>query len=307
MTPDEYTNEELMLDVGDGHQLYIQDWGNQQAKTPIIFLHGGPGSGSKDRYKQQFDPETQRVIFFDQRGSGKSTPNGSLQHNTTQDAISDIEKIRQRFGFEQIVLTGGSWGSCLALAYALQHIEQVAGAVLFGIFTGSQAEIDWLDQGHWAAVFPDVWDAYLDATPEASHDDPSHYHFQRILGDDEAAAKASAYTYNNLEGALIQLDDRYMPPTYADFDYLSTRLEVHYLANRCFLPDRYILDNAHTLSMPLYLIQGRYDMVCPAVTAYELNAKLPNSELIWTINGHRNEHEGWNLMRQCLRQLTREQ
>src|SRR4051812_19735118 len=129
MTPDQHTNQELMLAVGDGHELYIQDWGNSTAKTPIINLHGGPGSGSANRYRKYFDPNKQRVIFFDQRGAGKSTPFGSLEHNTTQDLVEDIEKIAQKLELDTFVLAGGSWGSTLALAYGIAYPKRVAGMV----------------------------------------------------------------------------------------------------------------------------------------------------------------------------------
>jgi len=305
MTPDEFTNQELMLPVGHGHELYVFDWGNKTAKTPIIFLHGGPGGGVKDKYKNSFDPVAQRVIFFDQRGCGKSTPHGSLANNTTADLVEDIEKIADKLKLDKFIVTGGSWGSCLALAYALKYPERIKAMVLRGIFTGSQAEIDYIDQGHFAAYFPDVWDAYLDATPAKYRDDPSAYHTPRILGDDEQAMKESAYAYGNLEASVLSLDDRHTPPPLEDFDPTLARLEVHYMANRCFMPDRFIMDNTHKLKMPIYLIQGRYDMVCPPVTAYELNEKLPNSQLIWTVGGHSaGDRETWNVTRSVLLQLT---
>jgi len=305
MTPDEHTLSEQMLAVGDGHELYVYDWGNPAASVPIVFLHGGPGAGIKDRYKATFDPAVQRVIFFDQRGCGKSTPYGSLEHNTTWEQIEDIEKIAETFGLETCIITGGSWGSCLALAYALKYPGRVKAMVLRGIFTGSQAEVDYLDKGHFATHFPDVWDRYLDATPAKYHDDPGKYHTTRILGDDVEAARESAYAYGNLEGALLALDDRFTPPTFDDtYDPVLSKLEIHYMVNRCFMPDRYIMDNAHKLKMPIWLIQGRYDFVCPPVTAYELNEKLPNSHLIWTTAGHGNDRPNYDVNRTILLQMT---
>jgi len=306
MTPDTYTNQEFFLDVGNGHQLYVQDWGNKANKVPIIFLHGGPGSGCKDKHKQLFDPEQQHVIFFDQRGAGKSLPYGSLEHNTTADLVGDIEKLADRLKLEQFILSGGSWGSTLALAFALKHPKRVKALVLNGIFTGSQIEIDWLKNGGFREFFPEIWAAYLAETPKSQHANPSAYHFKRALGNDRQAAKASAYTYSNLEGALLSLDDRFTPETFADFDETASRIEIHYLAKRCFLPDRHILDNAHALTMPVWLVQGRYDFACPPKTASELQAALPDSQLVWTISGHRMEHDTWNMMRTILLQLTRE-
>lgn len=304
MTPDEYTIKETFLDVGDGHQLYIQDWGNPKAKIPILFLHGGPGSGFNNRYRQRYDPTIERVIFFDQRGAGKSLPYGSLEHNTTTDLVEDIEKIAKHLKLEKFILTGGSWGSCLALAYALKYPKRVKDIVLQGIFTGSQSEIDYICKGKFVTFFPDVWEKYLATTPKDHHNDPSAYHFKRALGKDEEAAKKSAYIYENTEGALLSLDDRFIPDEYDEYDPSSIKIELHYLVNRCFLPDNYILDNAHKLTMPIWLVQGRYDMVCPPVTAYELHKKLLNSQLIWTTAGHGNDRPNYDATRTILLGLT---
>lgn len=289
MTPDEHTIREFYIDVGDGHELYVQDWGNKKAKHPIVFLHGGPGSATNDGYKVQFDPMQHRVIFFDQRGCGKSLPYGLLKNNTTNDLIEDIEKITKQLKITSFVLTGGSWGAMLALAYAVKHPQKVQALVLNGVLTGSQAEIDYFDKGHFRNWFPEAWEQYLAATPKEHHDAPTKYHYQRILGKNEDEARQSACIYNNLEGALIGLDDRFTPDTPDDpaFDPTGMKIEVHYLASRCFLPDRHIFDNARKLTMPVWMVHGRYDMVCPPAGPYELHQKLPKSHLIWTIGGHR--------------------
>jgi proline iminopeptidase len=300
MTPDNHTIQEFFLPVGEGHQLYIHDWGTKTAAHPIVVLHGGPGGSVQDKLKQQFDPSTQRVIFFDQRGCGKSLPFGSLEHNTTSDLIEDIEKIVEHLQLPAIVITGGSWGSCLALAYALAHPERVTALVLRGIFTGSAAEIEWVDKGHFASHYPDVWEHYLEATPLTARDDPSSYHVQRALGDDPVAAKASAFAYQNLEGGIMSLDDRFVPENYENYDPSGSRIELHYLSQGCFLEERYILEHAHQLTMPVWLIQGRYDMVCPPQTAYALSKTIPDIHLLLTTSGHRDEHESWNLTRNIL-------
>lgn len=303
MTPDEYTIQEHYLDVGGGHQLYVHDWGNKKAQIPIIFLHGGPGSSVSNRYRQQFVPEKQRVIFFDQRGCGKSLPYGSLENNTTQDMIEDIKKIAEFHKLDRFILTGGSWGSCLALAYGLKYPKQVYAMVLRGIFTGSQKEIDFLDKGGYRPFFPDVWDKLVNETADSHKHNPSEYHFAKALGEGEEAKK-SAYIYRNSEAALLNLDDRFVPEDYEEFDPAGIRVEIQYLKNRCFMEDEYILKNARKLAMPIWLIQGRYDMVCPPVTAYELNKRLPNSELIWTIAGHGNDRPNYDVNRALLLQLT---
>jgi proline iminopeptidase len=304
MTPDQHTNQEFYLEVGDGHELYIQDWGNPDARDVIFCLHGGPGGGTKPRHKNAFDPETQRVIFHDQRGCGKSLPYGSIEHNTTDNLVEDIEKIAQKLGLDQFVLTGGSWGSCLSLAYALKYPKRVKAMVLTGIFTGSQKEIDWLDQGQFQTFYPEVWERYLTATPIERRKNPSKYHFEKAFDDDAAAAKKSAYAYDNLEGGVIQLDDRFNTESFDEYDPTDIKIEIAYLKNRCFMADRHILDNAHKLTMPIYLVQGRYDMVCPPATAYELHQKLPNSKLSWALAGHKPEHETWNLMQAYLERVS---
>lgn len=304
MTPDEHTNQEIYLDVGDGHKLYVHDWGNVKAKTPILFLHGGPGSHTKDHHKVTFDPSTQRVIFFDQRGSGKSTPTGSLEANTTKEQIGDIEKIADHLALNELTITGGSWGSCLALAYALEHPKRIKAMVLRGIFTASRREFEFIEKGGFKDFFPDVWQNLLKHTPKAHHHNPSEYHYKRILGKNEAEAKESAYYFGNTEAALLNLDDRFTPERFEDYDPAGTIVAVHYYRTLCFLPDRHILDNAHKLKMPIWLIQGRYDMVCPPITAYELNKVLPNSHLVWTTAGHGNERPNYDVNRTILLQMT---
>ena len=304
MTPDEFTNDELMLDVGDGHKLYVHDWGKANVSSAVLYLHGGPGAGSKDKYKGQFDPKRQRVIFFDQRGSGRSIPTGSLENNTTAHVLRDIDKILDHFGMDKVILTGGSWGSTLALFYGIDRPERVLAMVLDGIWTASKRETSWIEEGGYRTFYPDVWQNYLASTPLKFRDNPTSYHFKRILGDDLVAAKASGITFQTLEGSLIGLDDRFTPSSADEFDPSGIRIEVHYQANGCFMPDRHVFDNASKLTMPIYMVQGRYDMVCPPETAYELNNLLPNSELIWTTSGHRAERESWNVKRTILAQLT---
>ncbi|HTB48534.1 MAG TPA: alpha/beta fold hydrolase [Verrucomicrobiae bacterium] len=306
MTPDEHTNQELFLDVGDGHQLYIQDWGNPKAKTPIIFLHGGPGSGCKDTHKQLFDPKIQRVIFHDQRGAGKSLPYGSIEHNTTAHLVEDIQKLHDHLKLTQAIIVGGSWGSCLALAYAIKHRSKIKAMVLHGIVTNSKQETEWLTGGAFRSFFPDAWQTYLDATPKSHHANPSAYHFKRILGDDEQASFASAKAFMDMDLSAMQLDDRYTPKTDDTFDGTNQRIEAHYFSNNCFLPENYIHHNTSQLTVPIYLINGRYDMICPPQNAYTLHHLLPNSELIWTISSHRNEHEDWNIIRTLAKQLSQE-
>ncbi len=225
MTPDKFTNQELMLDVGDGHTLYIQDWGNKTAKNPIIYIHGGPGSGCKDRYKDSYDPQIHRVIFFDQRGSGKSTPYGSLDHNTTDDLVEDIEKIANKLKLTKFMLNGGSWGSTLALAYAIKHPKRVTGIFMRGVFTGRKSEIEWFDNGLYRLFYPERWEAYQQTVPKTHQNDPTAWHAKHILGTDEAKMRTSAHAYSAVESSLMTLDDRWTAPKLdEDFDPTLVRI-----------------------------------------------------------------------------------
>ncbi len=304
MTDDGYEISDTMLDVGDGHVLYVYEWGNKDAKTPIIFLHGGPGSQVKDKHKSSFNPKKHRVIFFDQRGSGNSTPFGSLELNTTDNLIEDISKVADKLSADTFILHGSSWGSTLALAYALKYPERVEALVIGGVFTGSKAESDWIDKGKFRTFFPDVWQAYLDRTPVKYRANPSAYHFDKVISGTLEEQKLSGYAYECLESGVIQLDDRFHADNLVDHDPSSIRIEMFYLANGCFMPDRYVLDNATKLTVPVHIVQGRYDMVCPPQTAYELHNKLPNSRLYWTLSGHKQEHEGQNIFMAIFDQLS---
>ncbi len=288
MTPDAHTIAEQQLEVSGGHRLYVQEWGNKNAQTPIIFVHGGPGSSCHDGHKQAFDPAGHRVIFFDQRGCGRSTPYGQLTDNTTADLVADISRIADHFGLATFVLRGGSWGSCLALAYAIAHPNRVSALILNGIFTASKRELDWFTRGEAATFFPEAWQRFLDATPPEHHHNPYAYHNARILGSDTSAVRASAHAVESLEGSLMKLDERRTPaPLSEQFDPVPCTILTHYFTQHNFMPERHILANAHALTMPVWVVQGRYDMVCPPITAYELHHAIPHSKLIWTAAGHK--------------------
>jgi proline iminopeptidase len=306
MTPDGYTIEETHLDVGDGHRLYVHDWGDLHAPVAVLSLHGGPGTACSDSHKEYFDGSRQRVVFFDQRGVGKSTPYGSLDHNTTAHLAEDMVKVLDHAGVEKAVIMGGSWGCCLALAFAIAHPDRVHALVLYGVMTGRQEEMDWLNGGRYRTFFPEVWQWYLDRTPPEHHDDPTTYHFERILGDDDSASRESAYAYTTSDSAVMELDGRFKPaPFDEDFDPVPARIEAHYFTNSHFLPDEHILHNAQTLDMPVYLVQGRYDMICPPGNAYTLVSRLLRGELLWGISGHAPGRESWNLLRLLMLEVTR--
>ena len=304
MTPDEFTNQEFYLDVGDGHQLYVQDWGNKKARLPIIYLHGGPGDGCGDRDKRNYDPRKHRVIFHDQRGSGKSLPFGSLKHNSTPELVEDIETLAASLNLTRFILVGGSWGSTLALAYGVTHPGRIAGMVLNGVFTATKAELDWFTRGGWQEFFPEVWQEFLEATPAKHQQNPLEYHLQQGLSSDSEAAKQSAYAFANMELGLLKLDDHYTAGKLEDFDPTSIFIQLHYNRNQFFLREGHILRHAGKLQMPVYLIAGRYDMVTPPVTAYNLAEALPDAEIVWTINGHIRQHEAKNIQTLLVNRLV---
>jgi proline iminopeptidase len=304
MTPDQYTIQEFWLDVGDGHKLYVQDWGNQKAKKTIVFLHGGPGSGCSNKFRRVFDPKTQRVVFFDQRGSGRSTPYGSLVKNTTSDLINDISKITKHLKLDQFILYGQSWGSSLALFYTISNPKKVSHLVIGAVLAGTEPELSWVDKGGFRQFYPDVWDRVLESTPVHHHDDPVGYHFSNILGKDKQKAKKSAYVYENLERGILQLDDYFLPDSYEEYDPSAITIEVHYLQHKLFMPNRFVFDNVTKITMPVYIIQGRYDIVCPPNTAYQLHKLIENSQLHWTISGHKSEHEDASIYRSIFRSIA---
>lgn len=303
MAPDEFTNEEILLDVGDGHQLYVWDWGNPKAKIPFIYFHGGPGSGTRNRHRETFDPKKHRVIFYDQRGSGCSLPGGSLVNNTTKDLLQDVNKILDHLKIKKVNLVGASWGSTMAMAYAIENPERVNAVVVSAIFLGSQEEIDWVDKGSFKLFYPEVWEKYLSRTPKAHHHNPTQYHFEQMLGNDPEKVLDSAIAVEEMEHSLMCLDDRSYPIDRETFDPTSARMYAHYMKHRCFMPDKHILKNAHKITTPVWIVQGRYDMDCPPHTAYALHKAIPQSELYMTIGSHRAEHETWNILRSIIRRV----
>lgn len=275
-----------MIEVGDGHILYSQLWGNLKSGKKIVFLHGGPGSGLSSSQKQLFDPKDQLVLFFDQRGSGKSLPYGELENNDTAKLAEDINTLTKHYRLNKFYIVGGSWGSCLALVYAIKNPNRVQGLILRGIFTGRSSEADYMDDGTIRTFYPDVWQTFIETVPAKDRVNPRKYHMKALFGKDKQAAIKSAIAYSTLEGSLISLDDRTRSLDSSTFDPVPVTIECHYIDNNCFLEENYILDHAKNLNLPVVIIQGRYDAVCPPVTAYELNQQLPNSQLYFTIAGH---------------------
>ncbi|MEW6128095.1 MAG: prolyl aminopeptidase [Acidobacteriota bacterium] len=272
-----------MLRVSDLHTLYFEQCGNPEGK-PVVFLHGGPGGGLADDYRRFFDPEAYRIILFDQRGSGRSTPYAELRENTTWDLVADIERLRRHLSIAGWVVFGGSWGSTLALAYAETHPERVKALVLRGIFLLRKKELDWFYQKGADAVYPDAWESYVDFIPESERGDMIAAYYKRLTSDDEATRFAAARAWSIWEGSTSKLFPD--PNLINDFGapekaVALARIECHYFLNKGFLESEdYLLKNVDKIRhLPTVIVQGRYDMVCPMMSAWELHKAFPEAEL----------------------------
>lgn len=270
------------LAVDAPHVLYVEESGNPQG-LPVLFVHGGPGAGCEDYHRRFFDPAIYRIVLFDQRGSGRSTPHACLEMNTTQDLVADMERIRVHLHIERWVLFGGSWGSTLSLVYAQTYPERVLGLVLRGIFLCRPHEIQWFYQAGAHRIFPDYWQDFLAPIPLAERDDLLHAYHRRLTGDDELARLTAAKAWSLWEGRAATLR-----PKKAVTDFFGSahtalslaRIEAHYFVNDCFLaPDQILRDVARLQTIPGVIVHGRYDIVCPVENAWELHGAWPSSEL----------------------------
>ena len=271
------------LKVSSVHELYYEECGNPNGK-PAVFLHGGPGGGLSSDYRRYFDPETYHVVLFDQRGSGKSTPHASLEENTTWDLVADIERLREQLGIDRWQVFGGSWGSTLALAYAETHPERVTELVLRGIFLCRPKEIKWFYQEGASAIFPDVWEQYLNVIPEAERDDMVSAYYRRLTSNDESVRLEAARAWSVWEGSTSKLFfDSNSIERFAESEFALAfaRIECHYFMNNSFFAtDNYLVENVDKIrQIPGIIVQGRYDVVCPMTSAWELHRAWPEAEL----------------------------
>lgn len=271
------------LKVSDIHSLYYEEVGNPLG-TPVVFLHGGPGGGVNSDHRRFFDPSHYRIILFDQRGCGQSTPHAELRENTTWDLVSDIEKLRVHLGLEKWIVFGGSWGSTLALAYAIAHRERVKALCLRGIFLCRPSEIRWFYQEGASHIFPDFWQTYHDFIPAAERGDFVKAYYKRLTSSDEKLRLEAAKVWSKWESATSYLFvkkeaiDEFEDPHKA---LAFARIECHYFINNAFFEtENFILENASKLKgIPGVIVQGRYDVVCPAKSAWELHQAWPESQL----------------------------
>jgi proline iminopeptidase len=270
------------LDTGDGHQVYWERSGTRGAK-PAVFLHGGPGGGFSPTHRRLFDPKLYDVLLFDQRGCGKSTPNASLDNNTTWHLVADIEKLRERMGVETWQVFGGSWGSTLALAYAEKHPERVSELVVRGIYTLTRAELDWYYQFGVSEMFPDKWERFLAPIPENERHEMMAAYRKRLTGTDREKQIEAAIAWSTWEGETITLlpepstSDKFGE---VDFAIAFARIENHYFVHAGWMDEGQLLRDAYRLrDIPGTIIHGRYDMPCPAKYAWQLHKAWPKSEL----------------------------
>ena len=280
--PEIHPDNTHKLKVDDIHELYVEECGNLRG-VPVLFVHGGPGAGCEEYHRRFFDPTIYRIILFDQRGSGRSTPHASLEHNTTQDLVADMEMIREFFGIDKWVLFGGSWGSTLSLIYAETHPDRVAGMILRGIFLCRPKEIQWFYQDGASRLFPDYWQDYIHPIPEEERGDLLHAHHKRLIGDDEVARMASAKAWSLWEGRTANLTPKNEVVDFFGSPHVAlalARIEAHYFVNNCFLePDQIVRDAERLKDIPGYIIHGRYDVICPVENAYELAQVWPMAQL----------------------------
>lgn len=271
-----------MLDVGDGHTIYWERVGTPGAK-PAVFLHGGPGGGCNESHRRVFDPAKYDAVLFDQRGCGRSTPHANLDANTTWHLVEDIERLREKFGIDQWLVFGGSWGSTLALAYAQTHPERVSEMVLRGIYTLTQAELDWYYQFGVSEMHPEKWQHFIAPIPEAERDNMMLAYHKRLTGSDDAEKLACAKAWSQWEGGTSTLLPN--PDMVEDFggDQFAlafARIENHFFINAGWLEPNQLQRDVHKLhGIPAVIVHGRFDMPCPLKNAWNLANAWPGAEL----------------------------
>lgn len=280
--PEIKPNKQSHIEVSDGHRLYVEESGSDDG-IPLVYLHGGPGAGCNSVHRRYTDPEKYRTILFDQRGCGRSEPHASLDNNTTQSLIDDLEVIRQQLDIEKWVLMGGSWGTTLALAYAQAHPDKVLGLILRGVFLGRKEDINWLYSDGTRKIFPDYWQEFIQPIPKNERGDLVQSFYNRLTGEDELARMAAAKAWSIWEGKAATLE-----PNQDVVDQLASphialsmaRISAHYFVNNCFLEENQLLKNANKLeNIPGIIVHGRYDMICPIENAWSLQSHWPKCEL----------------------------
>jgi proline iminopeptidase len=273
--------DQRLMDMGDGHRVYVEQCGHPQG-VPVIVLHGGPGGGCSPAMRRYFDPGVFRVVLFDQRGCGRSRPHASVEANTTWHLVDDIERIRRALGIDRWIAFGGSWGATLALLYAQAHPDKVMNLVLRGIFLATRAELDWFYRGGAGAFWPDLWRDFSGMVPAAERGDLIAAYNRRLFSGDLMTETRFSRAWASWENALASIDHD-GPPGEAPADYARAfaRLENHYFINDGFLEaDGQIMRDVGRLKdIPAVIVQGRYDMICPPISAWKLAEAWPRADL----------------------------
>jgi proline iminopeptidase len=280
-----------LLQVSGLHSVYVEQCGNPNG-TPVIFLHGGPGSGCNPAQRRFFDPAHYHIILFDQRGCGRSQPPGETQENTTQALVGDIEAIRMHLGIKQWHVFGGSWGSTLALAYATQHPDDIISLTLRGIFLSRPQEINWF-LGEVALFFPEAWQLLVEGVPASQQENILDYYARLVFDADTATSIPAAIRWNAFESSIMSLLPKPASPTdnqtakdnamdEGHVELARARVQIHYIQNLCFVDGEALLELAATTlrNIPTTIVQGRYDMVCPPQTAWQLSHVMPHAKLL---------------------------
>lgn len=270
------------LKVSDLHTIYFEEVGNPKGK-PVVFLHGGPGGGIIPNYRRYFNPEKWRVILLDQRGCGQSTPFAELKENTTWDLVADIETLRTHLSINRWAVFGGSWGSTLALSYAIKHPLACTELFLRGIFLLRKKEIDWFYQEGCSKIFPDAWEGYVAPIPTEERHDFVNAFYKRLTSDDSKTRKDAAKAWSIWEGSTSKLiPDTDIVARFGEDEFADAfaRIECHYFANKgFFIEDNFLLNNVDKIRhIPTVIVQGRYDVVCPAESAWDLHRAFPEAE-----------------------------
>jgi proline iminopeptidase len=283
------------LAVGDGHEMYYEQSGNPAGK-PAVFVHGGPGGGGDVNARRFFDPARYRIVVFDQRGSGRSRPHASLEANTTWHLVADMQRLRRHLGCDRWLVFGGSWGSTLALAYAQSHPEAVSELVLRGIFLLRELELTWFYQFGAGLIFPEQWQRFVAPIPPAERHDLLKAFHRRLLSDDAAVRLEAARAWSVWEGATSSLkpnlkrEDQFGAP---EFALALARIEAHYFVNRGFFThENQLLDGVERIRhIPGVIVHGRYDVVCPIDTAYELHRRWPEADFRIVVDAGHSAYE----------------
>ncbi len=283
------------LNVDNPHEVYWEQCGNPDG-VPVVFIHGGPGGGCSPQHRQYFDPDYYRIILFDQRGAGRSTPLAHLENNTTQDLINDIEKLRNHLSIDKWHIFGGSWGSTLGLAYAAQHADKCTSMILRGIFLMEQEEINWFLYGI-KNIFPEAWEQFAEIIPESERDDLLNAYYKRFTDEDKAVQMEAAMSWSLYESACSSLIPNYETITtddQKDQALAIAKLECHYFKTQMISEKDSLINKIDKFrSIPSVIIQGRYDIICPIATAYKLHCAWPEADYIVVPDaGHSSTEEG---------------